>query len=174
MKNISNFNEISYVFGGFMADRTKQQTARHPLYHTWANMKNRCSNKNHRNYNIYGGRGIRVCERWMTFILFAEDMGPKPSAKHSLDRIDSNGNYEPSNCRWADPVTQGQNTSRVQKIEINGVVKCFAEWCRHYNIHKATAKARIKAGASIEKAVTTPVKLDGRASEWRKRWRKPP
>lgn len=139
------------------------QRIRHPLYSTWASMKDRCSNSNHRNYACYGGKGIRVCERWMKFHNFLEDMGPKPSPLHTIDRIDSHGDYEPGNCRWADPITQGQNTSRVKNININGQVKCLAEWARHFNIKKATVKSRIKAGWSIESALNTPVKPDGRS-----------
>ena len=150
-----------------MIEISKKKTQRHPLYMTWACMKDRCTNPKHKNFKTYGGNGVSVCDRWLTFSNFVEDMGEKPSKKHSLDRIDSSGNYEPSNCRWADPVTQGQNTSRVKKIEIDGVIKCLAEWCRMHNIKKATVQSRIKAGLSIEEALSKTVRLDGRSSAWK-------
>ncbi len=73
---------------------------RHPLYETWRGMKQRCRNPNHHAYKYYGGKGVTVCERWNNFEVFLEDMGSKPVGT-SLDRIDSTGIYEPSNCRWA-------------------------------------------------------------------------
>ncbi len=143
--------------------------SRHPLYRTWAAMKDRCTNKNHRNFDIYGGNGVRVCDRWMRFKNFLEDMGEKPSPRHTLDRIDSKGDYEPTNCRWADSFVQGQNTSRVKRIEINGETKCLNEWCRHYQLNRATVKSRVRAGRSIEDALTTPVQQDGRTRRHAKR-----
>jgi hypothetical protein len=84
-----------------------------PEYRSWAHLKERCLNPNNKDWKDYGGRGISVCERWLgSFAGFIADMGPRPSPKHSIDRIDVNGNYEPGNCRWADPVTQRNNQRR--------------------------------------------------------------
>lgn len=76
---------------------------------TWLDMRNRCRNLNYYNYAIYGGRGIKVCERWDTFENFLADMGPRPSKDHSLDRIDNYGDYEPSNCKWSTRSEQSKN-----------------------------------------------------------------
>jgi hypothetical protein len=81
-------------------------------YGTWTAMRHRCSNSNSTNYHLYGARGIRVCDRWDDFALFLQDMGPKPSKKHSIDRIDNDGNYCPENCRWATAKQQSHNSRR--------------------------------------------------------------
>lgn len=84
-------------------------------YQTWVQMRSRCFSQSDNRYARYGARGITVCDRWATFPKFLEDMGHKPSPRHSLDRIDNNGNYEPSNCRWATSVQQMRNR-RVTKL----------------------------------------------------------
>lgn len=95
-----------------------------PLYRTWLAMRNRCQNPRSQDWPLYGGRGISVCDRWDDFALFAADMGPKPTPKHSIDRINSNGNYEPANCRWATVAEQHANRrphARQQAAVIDGV-----------------------------------------------------
>lgn len=100
---------------------------RSPIYRTWEHMIERCENKRCKSYRLYGARGIKVCERWRnSYDDFCRDMGPRPSPFHSLDRIDSNGNYEPNNCRWATIQQQNRNTSKnVLDEESVRQIKCL-------------------------------------------------
>lgn len=98
---------------------------KHPLYYTWGTMRQRCNNPNSHMYKWYGARGITVCDRWDDFWNFVADMGEKPTKEHSIDRIDTNGNYEPSNCRWATSKEQNRNrrdnvlTQEIANMAIN-------------------------------------------------------
>lgn len=83
-----------------------------PTYTTWRQMKQRCLNPKASNYYLYGELGIKICERWLTFTNFLEDMGERPSVNHSIDRIDAKGDYEPSNCRW---ILKSENTARARR-----------------------------------------------------------
>ena len=91
----------------------------HPLYNVWRSMRDRCMNPNFRQWDAYGGRGIKICERWNDFHAFASDMGPRPDGC-SLDRIDNDGDYSPENCRWADRKTQQRNQRRAVYVDIDG------------------------------------------------------
>lgn len=87
----------------------RSKSGSHPVYNAWIGMKDRCYNTNVHNYQAYGGRGIKICERWMKFENFRDDMFPTWQKGLSLDRIDVNGNYEPSNCKWATKSEQAKN-----------------------------------------------------------------
>lgn len=80
-----------------------------PEYSVWRSVRNRCKNPKNEKYKYYGARGISVCERWDSYENFIADMGPRPSNKHSIERKDNNGNYEPSNCKWATALEQSRN-----------------------------------------------------------------
>jgi hypothetical protein len=116
-------------------------------YRTWLRMRDRCSNPNAPHYECYGGRGIAVCERWAnSFEDFYEDMGPRPSRGHSIDRIDVNGNYEPSNCRWATVEQQRRNTRANRFVQYLGKNVCIAEAAELSGIQSSTLLRRLKLG----------------------------
>jgi len=126
-------------------------------YRAWSGMRTRCTNRKFVDWAIYGGRGIKVCERWNSFAKFFADMGPKPSPRHSLDRKDSDGHYEPLNCRWATPKEQANNWKhRNRKLTFNGETLLLSEWSSRIGISRESLRDRIDSGWPIEKALTTP------------------
>jgi hypothetical protein len=142
--------------------RTRHGLSESPEWCAWKAMLSRCScdGGNDDRRRRYAGRGITVCERWRTFENFLEDMGPKPSPTHSIDRIDNNGNYEPGNCRWATPKQQSRNTCANHLVTCNGRTMCLAEWSEETGIGFVTLYCRlVRHGWSPERAMTTPVKL---------------
>ncbi len=105
----------------------------------------------------YGGRGIKVCERWRVFENFLADMGERPSVNHSIDRIDTNGNYEPNNCRWATRSQQAQNRRDTYRITLDGVTRPVTEWSAMYGVNDEAIKKRIRKGWDVETAVKKPI-----------------
>lgn len=142
--------------GCFQKERQVNANTRHggtytAEYKSWCAMKGRCYNPNDAAYENYGGRGITVCERWReSFENFLEDMGNRPSLKHSLDRIEVNGIYDKPNCRWADMKTQSNNR-RVCFLELNGVKKSVTEWAAQLGISKQLIAARKCRGLTVDK-----------------------
>lgn len=126
-----------------------------PTYHTWGNMIARCSNLLNLRWRDYGGRGIKVCERWKNFKNFLADMGEKPS-RLTIDRIDNDGNYEPGNCRWATRKEQVRNTRVSRLIEHEGRVQCLADWADQHDLPRNTLWNRLNIGWAIERALQTP------------------
>lgn len=123
------------------------------IYRAWRSMMGRCFNKNVKRYSIYGGRGITVCDRWMDFSNFLSDMGMPPSSNHSLDRIDNNGNYEPTNCRWATIYEQANNKRRNVYVNINGEKMSVSQAERLLGFPCGKLKSRLYLGYSIDDAI---------------------
>lgn len=129
------------------------------LYKIWDSIKGRCNNPKNRHYKNYGGRGIRICDRWEdSYDNFKDDMGEPASPKHTIDRIDINGNYEPRNCRWATRKQQANNRYCSVYWTVNGKTQTISEWAHETGIYRGTLTGRVERGWSIEKAVTTPVR----------------
>lgn len=126
-----------------------------PEYQAWADMIIRCRNKRHPWYSSYGGRGIKICPQWLLFSQFYRDMGKRPDG-HTLGRIDNNGDYSPSNCRWETRRQQSNNTRQNRLITFRGRTMTVAQWGREIGLCFQTMVSRFKIGWSVEKALTTP------------------
>jgi hypothetical protein len=126
-------------------------------YQCWADMKNRCNNKNHKRYADYGGRGIKVCDEWNSYENFVRDMGLKPDGL-VLDRVDNSGNYVPVNCRWATYHDSNKNTRRNTYYTYEGKTQTIEEWAEKYDMPRSTLSSRIHSYRwPIGIALETPV-----------------
>jgi len=122
-----------------------------PEYKSWQSVKQRCLNPISKTYPGYGGRGIQVCQEWQdSFMAFYDHIGPRPSASHSIDRIDNDGNYEPGNIRWATRSQQVQNSRQV--------IGSVAEMARERGLNPNTVRVRMFHGQSLEQALSKPVR----------------
>ncbi len=143
---------------------TTHGMSRRRLYHTWNNMVRRCSDPRRPDYPRYGGRGIKVCDRWLEPENFYADMGDPPAAAMSLDRIDNDGDYSPENCRWATISQQCRNQRKSILITYNGVTKPMLDWAEEFGLGGGTLKTRIfTLGWPVDKALLTPVKSKRRS-----------
>lgn len=151
-----------------LLERSTTHNQRHTyLYEVWKGIRQRCKNSKHSSYHNYGGRGIKVCEAWdKSFQAFYDwsyangystENQKDEKLKLTIDRIDNNGNYEPSNCRWVDRKTQTRNMRTTRFITFNGQNKSVSEWCEIYGIKLQTFNTRIRNGWSIEEALTKPI-----------------
>jgi hypothetical protein len=142
-----------------MQFRVESPVESQPEFDSYSAMIDRCHNPNSKSWGRYGGRGITVCEKWRQgFWFFVDDMGPRPSPLHSLDRFpDRNGNYEPGNVRWATPKQQQRNRNVTWEVEFRGGTKPLSEWAELLGLNYRTVQARIwKRGWTVEQALTTP------------------
>jgi hypothetical protein len=126
-------------------------------YNIWVMMKQRCHNPRCKDYPNYGGRGIRVCSRWInSFANFLKDMGERPPGMQ-LDRLDNSGDYEPSNCRWATFSQQARNRRSNVVITFRGRSMVLTDWAKELGINWGTLKGRINRGWSVARVLSTPV-----------------
>jgi len=135
--------------------KVKHGRSKDDVYMAWAAMKDRCSNPNSPNYKHYGGRGIKVCERWEFFENFIQDMGERPTGM-TLDRIDNNGGYELANCRWATWEEQCGNKRphpKTRTLELGGESHTVSEWAKITGIKKAVIFRRLYLGWSVSEAL---------------------
>ena len=129
-------------------------------YKCWIDMKSRCFNPKHADFHDYGARGITLCERWLLFENFFADMGEKPKGM-SIDRKNNNGNYEPSNCKWATQEEQQNNRRDCVFVSHSGKTQTVAQWARELGVSQSGLRARLNRGMSIQEALTSK-----RYSKW--------
>lgn len=129
-----------------------------PEYAIYRAMLKRCNNPSHPSFKRHGARGIRVCDRWLSgFEAFFEDMGPRPSPDHSLEREDNDGNYEKNNCRWATWEEQNSNKRDNHNLTFQGETMTISRWSRRVGIGRATINHRLARGWTVEQALTAPI-----------------
>lgn len=127
---------------------------KHSMYNIWQGIIRRCENQKCKAYPRYGGRGITVCERWHTLENFIEDMEPRPAGM-SIERIDNNSNYEPSNCRWSSAKEQANNTRSNRRLTLNGETRTLSGWAEKLGLAVGTISSRLnRDGWPIEKVLT--------------------
>lgn len=149
--------------GCFSLERTAAQNVTHgmsdaPEFEVWMGIKRRCLNPNEKCFHNYGGRGIKVCERWLlSFEDFYLDMGSRPSPKHTIERVDTDGNYEPLNCKWATQKEQANNRRNNRRLSALGKNLTVSQWSDETGITSWTILGRLKNNWSAFEAVTIPV-----------------
>lgn len=141
--------------------RTWHGLSHTPEYRIWQDILRRCRNPNRGDYHHYGGRGIEVCSRWQEFTNFYNDMGKRPSSKHTIDRIDNDGDYTPENCTWSTMKEQSNNRSSNVLLTFNGETLNVTQWAEKTGIYVWTLRSRIQLGWTAERALTEPVKKRG-------------
>ena len=125
-----------------------------PEYGIWLHMKDRCQSKSDKGYKLYGARGIKICEHWQSFEKFYEDMGPRPSLKHSLERKDNDGDYCPENCVWATQKEQCNNRRGNVLLELDGRTQTLKQWTEERGLPYPRVYARLKRGGTPERALS--------------------
>lgn len=142
--------------------RNKQRThglSKTPLYAIWGGIVDRCENHNSPIFGHYGGRGIRVCQRWRdSFEAFLADMGPRPSTKYSVERKNNDGPYDPINCVWATKKVQMRNTRTNVFVECRGERRCVSDWAELTGLKPASLRYRLVSGWTPETAIFTPIR----------------
>lgn len=160
--NLIKKKEATVSCGCYAAENASRVQTTHgmtdsPAYRSWLAMRQRCTRPTDIGYHLYGGRGITVCPEWLEgFEAFHRDMGDRPEGT-TLERNDSNGNYEPGNCRWATYLDQANNTSKVNRVTIHGETMSVSVASRKYGISRTQLRNRMRDGMTPEQAVDTPV-----------------
>lgn len=128
------------------------------LHFIWIEMRRRCQSLNHPKYHLYGGRGIKVCDEWQSFEIFYKWSSENGYIEGlSIDWINNDGNYEPTNCRWTTQFRQNNNTRRTRKVTYKGKTQSLADWARELNLNYNTLRSRRRIGWNIAAIFETPM-----------------
>ena len=139
--------------------RTRHGCSHLPEYGIWVKMRHRCHNEESVDYSRYGGRGITVCSRWLkSFSNFYEDMGPRPSPLHSIERTDNDRGYTPRNCKWSTVGEQSRNRRSTVLLTCDGKTQCLSDWAKEVGLARKTLAYRLGAGWSARRALYTSVR----------------
>ncbi len=129
-----------------------------PEHRAWSAMRQRCTNPRHPEFHNYGGRGLTVCQRWdESFAAFYADMGPRPSAGHSLERVNNDAGYEPSNCIWATDHAQTRNSRHSRVLTWLGKTQCVTDWAREYHLETKTLLERLNRQIPFPQLLDPPL-----------------
>ncbi|VWD20642.1 hypothetical protein [Burkholderia contaminans] len=152
--------------GCLQKERTRQASLKHgmsrtSIHNVWSSMLQRCNDAGHHAYPDYGGRGIKVCDRWLTFENFLADMGLPPQKGLTLDRFPNNdGNYEPGNVRWATKKEQANNRRSSRILVFNGESMTIAQWEDRQGFRRGLINTRLQDGWTVERAITQKPRFD--------------
>lgn len=154
--------EASYLVSGRVKScgcyrRRQNGQSRTPEYRAWQGMMSRCYKPHNKSYKHYGGRGVKVCDRWHDYKNFLDDIGQKPTHLHSLERENNEKNYEPNNVIWATKKHQNNNKRSNVVIEHGGKTQTLSQWCEELNLPYGTIQARLAVGWEPSEALTTKV-----------------
>lgn len=157
--NLARTHSCGCIKREMLAAKATHGLSQSSEYHAWAGMIDRCRRVGRHDFARYGGRGVRVCERWLeSFPAFYADMGPRPSGKHSIDRINTDGDYEPSNCRWATAKEQRVNQRRQTLHTHHGVTGTLKDLALHFGMPYGAVSQRVRTMKwSVHDALTKPI-----------------
>lgn len=155
----NNLGRTTHSCGCLARENTAKRNFIHgmmrtPEHNAYRAMLGRCYNPCDQKFYCYGARGIRVCERWReSFLNFFADLGKKPSPKHSLGRVNNDGNYEPSNCRWETAEQQANNKQQLRRITFSGKTQTLNQWAREVGLKRELLAYRLNRGWPVERAL---------------------
>jgi hypothetical protein len=153
--------------GCLRSERSREKNTTHgrtrtPEYQSWQSMLARTENPNNKEYRIYGAVGRTVCAEWHDFERFFQDMGPRPSLQHSLERVNNSLGYFPGNVIWGTPTEQSNNRTTNHRLDFDGREQTVTEWAKELGTTAETLYRRLNRGWSVERTLTTPIRV------WRK------
>jgi hypothetical protein len=157
--------KVYYRTHGAIGRKPNHYLSNTPEHKVWRNIFWRCTSPAYRWYHRYGGRGIKICERWLKFENFLADMGPRPGPGYTIERKDNDKDYTPGNCCWATQKEQQRNRGNNRRLTLGDRTQVLAAWAEEVGLLPATLLRRLEKGWSVERALMTPVGPQGRRTK---------